>query len=322
MRVLVTGAAGFTGIRMMEFLGTQGVELTGLIRRQTSVAGLSRGSYVVGDLLDPVSLHAALEKNRPDAIIHLAGLTRGSSDALYAANVTGTKNLIEAVIAANPSCRILIVSSSAVYGYAGDSQIPETTPLRPVNDYGKSKVAQEEHSLQYNSSGVTAISVARPFNLAGPGQPDNFLCGRIIKQVIDIEQKEKNTLDLLEVSTKRDLIDVRDVVRGYWALISHPDFHSECSGKAFNLGSGKAYRISEIIDIVEKITGENYKIRLSDAQQKAAIPTQQSDNSRIASLTGWKPKISLKETLRDMLEYERKKRDKKSDYPHLTQSRR
>jgi GDP-4-dehydro-6-deoxy-D-mannose reductase len=306
MRVLVTGAAGFTGTRMMEFLGAQGIEPTGMIRRQTF--GLGKSSYVTGDLLDPPSLRDALEEHRPDAIIHLAGLTRGSSDALYAANVTGTKNLLDTAITVNPACRILVVSSSAVYGNAGNAPIPETTLLRPVNDYGKSKVAQEELSLQYNSSGIAAISVARPFNLAGPGQSDNFLCGRIIKQVIEIEQKEKNTLDLLEISTERDLIDVRDVVRGYWALISHPGFRSDCVGKPFNLGSGKAYRISEIIEIVEEITGKHYKIRLSDDQQKVAIPTQQSDNSRITSLTGWKPEIAIRETLRDMLDYERNKK--------------
>jgi len=308
MRVLITGAAGFTGNRMMEYLATQGaIKSFGLVRRHISENGWKPGSFIMADLLDRDSLHTAIAHLRPDAVIHLAGLTRGTPEALYAANVNGTKNLLEATVAANPVCRILVVSSSAVYGYAGDLPIPETAPLRPVSDYGKSKVAQEELSMSYNL-GDAAVAIARPFNLAGPGQSDTFLCGKIVNQAIAIERGEKDALDLWEISSSRDLIDVQDVVRGFWALLSHPDFAHDCSGKAFNIGSGTAYRISEIISIVEEITEERYKIRLPEVAQNAAIPAQRSDNSRITALTGWKPAISFKETLRDMLDYERKKR--------------
>ncbi len=308
MKILVTGAAGFTGNLMMEYLTVQGaIEAIGLVRRQIFTEKWNADASIVADLLDRESLRAEIVELCPDAVIHLAGLTRGTHEALYETNVTGTKNLLDAILASNPACRILVISSSAVYGYAGNIPIPEIAPLQPVNDYGKSKVAQEELTMSYNPDDA-AIAIARPFNLAGPGQTDSFVCGRIVNQVISIERGEKDALDLWEMSSSRDLIDVKDVVRGYWALITHPDFAGDCSGKIFNLGSGKAYRISEIISIIEEITGEDYKIRLPDAVHKAAIPTQRSDNSRITSLTGWKPVISLKETLRDMLDYERKKR--------------
>lgn len=308
MRILVTGAAGFTGSFMMEFLAAHSaIEPTGLIRRQISVAEPGEKSYIVSDLLDRSSLHAAITEINPDAVIHLAGLTRGLQDSLYAANVTGTKNLLDAALAANPACRVLVISSSSVYGYAGAHPIPEAAPLKPVSDYGKSKVAQEELSISY-ANGDAAVAIARPFNLTGPGQPDNFICGRIVAQVVAIERGEKDTLELWETASSRDLIDVRDVVRGYWALVSHPDFSGDCSGKAFNLGSGKACRITEIISTIEEITGKHYEIRLPEIPQKAAILTQRSDNSRITSLTGWRPELSLKETLRDMLEYERNKK--------------
>ena len=263
----------------------------------------------MADLLDRDSLHKAIAGICPDAVIHLAGLTRGTPEALYAVNVNGTKNLLDATIAANPVCRILVISSSAIYGYAGNLPIPETAPLRPVSDYGKSKLAQEELSMSDNFGDVD-IAIARPFNLAGPGQTSSFVCGRIVNQVVSIERGEKAALDLWEISSSRDFIDVRDVVRGYWALVSRADFAGSCSGKAFNLGSGTAYRMSEIINTVEEITGEQFKIRLSDTSQKTAIPTQRSDNSRITSLTGWNPLISLKETLREMLDFERNKRKK------------
>jgi len=176
----------------------------------------------------------------PDAIIHLGGMTRGDLGNLLQANVIGTKNILDAGFAANPDCRILVVSSSAVYGYPGEAPIPESTPLRPLSEYGISKMAQEALALMHHTLNGTHVSIARPFNLAGPGQPESFICGKLVRQVADIEQQKKTALDLLETSSSRDLIDVRDVVRGYWALISHPDFSGKCSGRAFNLGSGNA----------------------------------------------------------------------------------
>ena len=309
MRVLVTGAAGFTGMRMMEFLATQpGVTPFGLVRRHIPAIGLTSDSMVIADLLDSDTLHTAVAAICPDAVIHLGGLTRGTPDALHATNVTGTKNLLDAALSANPACRIIVVSSSAVYGYAGDMPIPETAPLRPVGDYGISKVAQETLSLNYDNSDAD-IAVARPFNLAGPGQPESFVCGRIVKQVIEIEKKTRTAIELHEITSARDLIDVRDVVRGYWALVSHPDFTGDCSGNAFNLGSGLSYSLSAIIALIEEITGNHYEIRLPATPPAIPVPTQRSDNSLITSLTGWKPAISLEITLRDMLDAERKKRE-------------
>jgi GDP-4-dehydro-6-deoxy-D-mannose reductase len=307
MRVLVTGAAGFTGTRMMEFLsGQQGVTSTGLIRNKpTKNAGdIGKQPVITADLLDRDSLFSGIAEVSPDAVVHLAGLTHGTFDALHSANVTGTKNMLDAVLAVNPDCRILVVSSSAVYGYAGDSPIPETAPLQPVSDYGKSKMAQEERALGYLAQGA-AVAVARPFNLAGPGQTDAFVCGRIVKQVVEIERGERAALELREIVSARDLIDVRDVVRGYWALISHPDFSGDCAGRAFNIGSGNAYPLSTVIALAGEITGRHFDVHLPETQPPVPVPTQRSDNTRIISLTGWKPEISLKETLKDMIDTER-----------------
>jgi nucleoside-diphosphate-sugar epimerase len=305
MRVLVTGAAGFTGTAMVAFLSRQaGVEPVALVRNPHSVSFPPRVPVIAADLLDRDALHAAVAGARPDAVIHLAGLTRGKAEALHAANVTGTRNLLDAVFVANPLCRVLVVSSSAVYGYAGDGPIPETAPLRPVDEYGKSKVAQEDLAREYAGRGF-AVAIARPFNLAGPGQGEAFVCGRIVKQVIGIERTSRAALELREVSSSRDLIDVRDVVQGYGALLSRPDFTGECAGKVFNLGSGNAYRISSILAMIEAITGMHYDLRLPETPPVIAVPTQQSDNTRITSLTGWKPVITLEETLRDMIAAER-----------------
>jgi len=301
MRVLVTGAAGFSGARMMELLAAQqGIVPVGLVHRPLPATAQKKDSFVVADLLNPEQLSAALLKAEPDAVIHCAGLTHGPAGDLDAANVTGTKNLLDATISANPDCRVLVVSSSAVYGYAGDQPIPETAPLNPVGEYGKSKVAQEDVCRQFSETGAD-IAIARPFNLAGPLQSGAFVCGRIVDQVIRIEQKKSTAIELREILSSRDIVDVRDVVKGYFALISCPDFSSDCSGKAFNLGSGNAYPVSTIIALIEEITGSIYKLQLPETHPAIAVLSQCSNNSRITALTGWRPEISLKETLADML---------------------
>ena len=302
MNILVTGAAGFTGRQMMEFLAAQaGARPAGLVHRPVPDDVHTPNSLVVADLLDRDGLRAAIEPIRPDAVIHLAGLTQGTTEALHTTNVTGTRNLLDEALAVNPDCRILVVSSSAVYGDAGDLPIPETAPTKPVGDYGRSKVAQEEVCQQFFEAGA-AVTIARPFNLAGPMQSGSFLCGRIVDQVIRIEQKESTAIGLREIISSRDIIDVRDVVKGYWGLLSRPDFSGDCAGKVFNLGSGNAYPVSSIIALIGEITGTIYQVRLPEVHPEIAVHTQKSDNSRITALTGWKPEISLKETLADMLE--------------------
>lgn len=302
MRVLVTGAAGFTGTWMMQFLShEEGVELTGLVRKPSQKSLLPQASCIVADLLEREQLITSVHEICPDAIIHLGGLTHGDLSNLLLTNVVGTQNILDAGYKANPECRMLVVSSSAVYGYPGTAPITEPTPLQPLSEYGISKMAQEALALMHHAQGGALISVARPFNLAGPGQPPSFICGRLVHQVTDIGHRKKAALELLGTSSSRDLVDVRDVVRGYWALVSHPDFPGKCNGKAFNLGSGNAYPVSTIIAMIEEITNRHYDVNLPDVISPTAIPSQQSDNSRITALTGWQPEIPLEKTLRDML---------------------
>ena len=302
MKVLVTGASGFTGTRMMQFLSVQeSVTVTGLVRKIAATLPESRCSYITGDLMDRDRLLSLVGRACPDIIIHLGGLTHGTLDDMLSANVAGTKNILDAGYIANPDCRILVVSSSAVYGYPGTEPIPETTPLQPLSEYGRSKTLQDAYALMFHDLKGAQVCVARPFNLAGPGQPETFLCGRIVKQVREIELGKRDALELREITSCRDLIDVRDVIRGYWSLVTHPEFSRDCAGQAFNLGSGTACPVSKIITLIEEITGRDYEVKLPKELPEIPIPSQQSDNSRITTLTGWRPEIPLKETLADML---------------------
>ena len=307
MNVLVTGASGFTGKWMLRYLrkiSPQETELTGLVHSCLNPGIDSNGINVIkGDLLKPDQLEACISSVSPDRVIHLAGLNQGNLGDLLEINVVGTRNLLDALLVTKAGCRILIVSSSAVYGNAGYLPISEDIPCKPLSEYGISKTTQEILCSMYHQIRGSPIAIARPFNLVGPGQSSSFVCGRIISQIIQIRKGERKEIDLSEIISSRDFIDVRDAVAGYWAILSHPEFEQVCAGKSFNIGSGKARNISQVIEYLEVITGEKYSMHLPDSAPPIQIPTQQSDISRIQKISNWSPKIPLVDSLRDMLSH-------------------
>jgi GDP-4-dehydro-6-deoxy-D-mannose reductase len=308
MKVLITGASGFTGIHLIEFLSTrQDIRITALARKiPAHFASTQNTSWVEGDILNPDKIVETISAVEPDTVIHLAGLNRGSLHELHKTNVTGTQNILDATLRINPDCPILVISSSAAYGYAGNTPIAETHILKPLSEYGVSKAAQETLCQRYHETKGCQVAVARPFNLVGPNQPDSFVCGRIVQQVIEIEEGKRTGLDLLEIQSCRDFIDVREVVKAYWMLVTHAKFREECAGKAFNIGSGKSSPISTVIHLLQEITGKEYQLHLPASSPPITIPSQMSDNTRIHRITGWNPHISLKESLSDMLDAGRK----------------
>ncbi len=303
MKVLITGASGFTGRALIQYLVPDNdIEVTGLIRETKS--GIHRDTGIIwrtADILDPHSLGDIVASAQPEAIIHLAGLNHGTPADIFATNICGTQNILEAAVRANPECRILIVSSSAVYGYQGNSLITENNLLLPRTEYAVSKAGVEILTQMHHRARGAHAALVRPFNLAGPGQSGDFICGKIVRQVAEILMGRREALELLETQSRRDFIDVRDVVRAYRALIMHPAFCEECSGRIFNIGSGKSYAISGVIGILEKITGKTFAVQLPSEPPGISVPSQRADYSRINRITGWTPRISLDETLGDML---------------------
>jgi GDP-4-dehydro-6-deoxy-D-mannose reductase len=312
MRLLITGASGFTGSALIRLLlPDKDIQITGITRETKPRSPQEPGvTWVTADLLDRDRLIGLVSSARPDALIHLAGLNHGAPADLFAANICGTQNILEAAARVNPECRILVTSSSAVYGYQGAAPIPEENPLRPLTEYGAAKAGLELLAQMHHRAKGCRVAITRPFNLVGPGQTGAFICGKIVRQVREIEQEKRDALELFETQSSRDFIDVRDVVRAYRALILHPRFTEECAGNIFNIGSGRACPLTRVIANLENITGRKLPVRLPTGPVHISIPSQQSDNSRIGQLTGWTPQISMEQTLRDMLEVER---DEKSD---------
>jgi nucleoside-diphosphate-sugar epimerase len=306
MKILITGASGFTGNYLIEILAPKkNCELYGLVYTYTKRH--STDIELIGcDLRDRKKVEKVIHDILPDKIIHLAGLTQGTFNDLIQTNVLGTENLLHAVNNEENHCQVLIISSSAEYGYSDEHLIKESASLNPVSEYGISKVTENLLSMSYYRRFGLQVAVARPFNLIGPGQPSSFVCGQIISQIVEIERGRKTSLNLREIESYRDFIDVRDAVAAYWSIVNHDRFATECAGKVFNVGSGRGYSISDVLDVIWEIIKKKYPIILSDNPEKILIPRQQSDNSLILRTTSWKPRFELKESIADMLYLARK----------------
>ena len=306
MRVLVTGAGGLAGRAMVRHILASGgdAEVFGTYRK--NLPGPSdRFTPVKLDLLDREKTHVTVGKAGPEIIIHLAGRNHGSLVELLEGNVIATRNLLDAACALKGPARILVTGSSAEYGYAGEGPIPETAALHPVGPYGISKVAADLLALSYSAVRHLPVAVIRPFNLVGPGQSDAYVCGRIVCQAVEIEEGRREEISLGELTSRRDFIDVRDVAAAAWSLATLPGFPDRCAGRTFNVGSGKAHSVADILGILRKITGRRYPVLLPDREPPIPVPSQRSDNSLVTATCGWKPSVTLTQSLKDMLAFER-----------------
>jgi GDP-4-dehydro-6-deoxy-D-mannose reductase len=215
--------------------------------------------------------------------------------------VINTEHLLNAVRKEKPDARVLVVGSSAEYGYAGEIPITEETPLRPSGVYGISKVAEDLLAVQYYTAHDLAVAIARPFNLIGPEQSDLYVCGKLTHQAVDIRNGKREVFEIVGSDAGRDYVDVRDVVEAYWRLLSHDNFEKKVAGRAFNIGSGKSYSVLEVIQEITRITGRLYKVHMPELPVRELVPVQIADIRRIEKETGWRPSIPLSSSLEEMI---------------------
>jgi GDP-4-dehydro-6-deoxy-D-mannose reductase len=304
MNVLVTGASGFSGNFLIKHLLSScngALNIWGLSRSDPKISHCGC-TYIRTDLNQRKQVDAIIKQVSPDTVIHLAGLNRGTLIELLQANVINTEHLLEAVLKERPDARVLVIGSSAAYGYSGKKPVTEDKPLRPVSAYGISKVAEDLLAISYHYVNALNIAVARPFNLIGPGQPDSFVCGNLIRQTAEIRAGVRKSIELSGGNTRRDFIDIRDAVDAYWRLVSHKNFEKKIAGRTFNVGSGRSYSISEVVQEIFEITGSPFPVNASAVRD--LVPVQIADITLIEKETGWKPSTLIRSSLEDMMREE------------------
>lgn len=239
MRWLVTGASGFTGRWLRRRLEALGHEVAG--------AGLGASDEMRCDLTDAASVRRAVRGFQPDRVAHLAAISfvaHPDPAAFTRVNVDGTVNLLAACADLATPPAVAVASSAAVYGRAA-GRLAETTPCRPVNDYGRSKHAMELAAAGWEGR-LAALVVTRPFNYTGPGQAPHFLVPKIAAAF----RRRDPVLRLGRADVARDFSDVRDIADDYAALLGPAPVSA-----TVNLCSGREMTIADILAQFTRLTG-------------------------------------------------------------------
>lgn len=312
MRVLVTGITGFVGSHFADYALAHQAEVFGSYRWRSKTENIEhlaeRISLIECDLRDLSSVQHLLERVRPDAVVHLAAQSYvGSSwqapaETLFT-NTVAQVNLLEGIRRLPVPPRFLVVGSSEEYGAVEEGELPitEDNPLRPLSPYAVSKVTQDLLGYQYFKSYGLPIVRSRAFNHEGPRRGDVFVTSNFARQIAEIEAGLREpVVHVGNLEARRDYTDVRDVVRGYWLLLERGE-----PGEVYNLCSGKAWRIADVLDF---LLGET-KVRPIAVREDPArlrpsdVPVLLGDASKIRKAVGWQPELPFEQTLRDVLHY-------------------
>lgn len=296
-RTLVTGAAGFTGRYLTSLLAGRGHGVHGVVHFIPEEPIADAAAVYVADLADHKAISRVVDEVRPQYVVHLAGIAFVGHDdieEMYRANVVGTRQLLEALtLLEEPPKSVVIASSANVYGNARGGVLEEKLPSAPANDYGVSKVATEYLAQLYAPR--LPLIVVRPFNYTGRGQSANFL----IPKIVDHTRQRAPLIELGNLDVARDFSDVRTVVDAYARLIDAP----QAIGGTFNICSGRAVSLSEILKLVSKLTGHQFEVRVNSALVRSdEVRTLAGSAASLEGVIGKLAHIPLQETLRWMLE--------------------
>jgi GDP-4-dehydro-6-deoxy-D-mannose reductase len=303
--VLVTGAAGFAGSHLIELLAGSG-DVVAWSRSEPApeLARLARWQRL--DILDGDRVYEALRVLRPRAIFHCAALPHVSESwndtaGPLAANVLGTHRILDAVDRLGYPCRILITGSALVYAPSSEP-ITEDDPIAPSSPYALSKLAQEQLALRARTERMEVI-VTRPFNHTGPRQKPAFLAPSVARQIALIERGAlEPVIKVGNLDPSRDLMDVRDAVRAYSALMKNGT-----PGTVYNVASGVARPVRTIVDAL--VARARLAIRIEPDPSRFRpndIPVLVGNASRLREATGWQPEVPFERMIDDLLDFWRK----------------
>jgi GDP-6-deoxy-D-talose 4-dehydrogenase len=262
LKILLTGASGFTGRHLAALAPSQGHETISLD----------------ADLRDPLGIRSALSQTTFDAVIHLAGISFPAHtpvEDFYTINAIGSLHLLDELARLDrPNMPVLMASSAIVYGSTTTSPLEESMVAKPINHYGISKWAMEGIAGTFKDR--LRILITRPFNYTGPGQNESFLIPKLVKAF----KERQPILKLGNIEVEREFNDVEMVCRTYLKLIDHPFI----SGEIVNVCSGKPHCIENILTTLENLTNHKplieidpYLVRPNEIKSLCGNPTKLLD---------------------------------------------
>ena len=314
-RILITGASGFTGRYLSPLLRELGHEVIDWVSPRAAEAAAKaamtdgaahdtiaradvQAQTICADIRDPDAVREAVEQARADVVIHLAGATHPSSPdktGMQDANVLGADNLLGALAQSKtPPRRVIVASSSHVYGEQPPGDLSEDRRPNPLSFYGCSKLSMEQLAQGYAPH--FEVLIARPFNYTGHGQAEHFVVPKIVAHFRD----RKPVLTMGATDKRRDFSDVRDVCDIYAKLIDAP-----MSGQSavVNLTSGTVRSLSDVVTRCAAVSGHTLEVKTDPSLLRANDPDViKACTKQLESMIGEIPARPIDDTLRWMLE--------------------
>ena len=316
MKSLVIGGAGFVGAYLVRHLKLDlghSVVVTKMPHEQLDIEGIDMNDIEVAnlDILSEDEILKLFEEVRPDYIFHLAAQSSVSVSwknpkLTVDVNIKGAVNLLEALRKIDFKPRTLIIGSGEEYGHirANETPITEDNNTRPGNIYAATKACQNMLGKIYADAYGLDVIMVRAFNHIGPNQTPLFVVADFCQQVAMIEVgQQEPVIRVGNLSAARDFTDVRDVVRAYAMLVEKGD-----AGETYNVGSGKAVVIDDILKMILKNSTKEIKVEVDKNKLRPVdVPIIEADITKLQQATGWEKEIDLEQTIRETLDYWRVK---------------
>ncbi|MBI3587827.1 GDP-mannose 4,6-dehydratase [Candidatus Micrarchaeota archaeon] len=315
-KVLITGLTGFVGSWLAEKLVELDADVHGLVRRHAAggfdnlerVKG--RVKMTDGDLSDTGSLLSAMKKNDIQVVFHLGAqsfvpYSFAAPIDTYQHNIMGTANLLEAVRIYDRLERMHFAGSSEEYGLVRPEETPitEDNPLRPMSPYALTKVAGDLMCWTHFKAYKIPVVRTRAFNHTGPRRGDTFVTSTVTRQAAEVKHGSRKEFELGNLDAKRDFSDARDIIVGYMLAVEKGEV-----GDVYNLASGKAYSIRELVDIACRHAGVKPVIRQDPARMRPSdVPLLLGSFKKAHEKFGYEPTIPFEKTIADLFAYQEQK---------------
>lgn len=258
------------------------------------------------DILDGEALQAELRQCQPDIVLHLAAQSHVPTsfrepELTARVNFDGTRSLLTALDQSGFAGALVFVGSGDMYGLAPEASLPirETQALRPRNPYAASKAAAEAWCMQHSLHCGYRIVMARAFNHIGRGQSAQFVLPAMAEQLVAIERGQRPpVLEAGDLDVTRDFTNVSDVLDAYLALAE-----KGAGGEVYNVCSGVEYRVRDLVEQMIALTGLPVAITHDPARFRRAEQARVvGDNRKLCADTGWAPRVSMADSLREILD--------------------
>lgn len=306
-KALIIGGAGFVGKYLAEYLSSKcGYQVCSTKMKNEVLEGVGY-SVVDMNLLVKEEVSTVINEQEPDYIFHLAAqssvaVSWSNPQLTVDVNIKGTLNLLDVLKEIEYKGSVLLIGSGEEYGRICPDEVPisEDTVLRPGNIYAATKSCQNMIATIYAKAYQLNLIMVRAFNHVGPRQSPQFVVSDFCKQVAEVELGQREpVIHVGNLKAKRDFTDVRDVVAAYECLVRQGK-----AGETYNVGSGTAYSIEEILNQIIALSGKEIRIEIEKERLRPIdVPIIVADISKITEETDWRQKISLTETLQDTLNY-------------------